>query len=140
MAIHGNYADNTNLRRSKNWVNYSGSEHVVLGTRSTRNGDEQDDNYYTNSPTLQLHGSDDRWAGYHCFGDNHMEYSETFLNADYNCIGQGGMLPDNVYNCEFSGCNNDVLPRYEGDSWIGICSKAYDTNSIGSAMKFDDLD
>jgi hypothetical protein len=33
-----------------------------------------------------------------------------------------------------------VLPRYEGDSWIGICGKAYDTNSIGSAMKYDDLD
>jgi prepilin-type N-terminal cleavage/methylation domain-containing protein len=141
MAIHGNYEDNTNLRRSKNWVNYSGSEHVILGTRGTRNGDEQDDDYYTNSPTLQLHGGKDRWEGYACFGDNHMEYTKTMLAADYNCIQQGGMLPDNIMNCEFSGCNGgNIAPRYEGDSWIGICTKAYDSNAIGSVMKNDDRD
>ena len=140
MAIHGNFADNTNLRRSKNWVNYSGSEHVVLGTRGTKYGDAQDDNNYTNSPTLKLHGSSDRWAGYACFGDNHMEYSETFFAADHNCTGEGGMLPDNIMDCEFDGCNNDVLPRFEGDSWIGMCTKTFATNPIGSVMKNDDLD
>jgi prepilin-type N-terminal cleavage/methylation domain-containing protein len=140
MAIHGNFDDNINLRRSKNWVNYSGSEHVVLGTRGTKFGDAQDEENYSKSPTLQLHGSDDRWAGYACFGDNHMEYSETFFAADHNCTGQGGMLPDNIMDCEFDGCNNDVNKRFEGDSWIGTCTKTFDNNTIGSVMKWDDLD
>jgi prepilin-type N-terminal cleavage/methylation domain-containing protein len=143
MAIHGkSTANKANLRRSKNWVNYANSGNVALCTRGTRNGVENDAEHYVNSPTLQLHGPPDRWAGYYCFGDNHMEYNESFLGTNYMCLSSGGNLPDNVFFSDFGDGSNsvqcssgDIKAQWEGDSWCGMtkgCSPNY-----GSQFRYD---
>ncbi|MAJ45917.1 MAG: hypothetical protein CMJ57_01140 [Planctomycetaceae bacterium] len=149
MAIHGKTsppANKANLRRSQNWVNYAGSEHVVMGTRGTRGGDESSETHYAKSPTLQLHGPQDRWNGYFCFGDNHMEYEESFYGTNYMCIGSGGNLPDNVFWRDFgpsdqgqtSQCaTGDIPAAWEGDSWIGITRTV---NDFGSSHAWDKRD
>jgi hypothetical protein len=148
MAIHGKSAatdggggNKANLRRSQNWVNYAGSDHVVMATRGTARGAETGDNY-VKSPTLQLHGPEDRWNGYYCFGDNHMEYAESFFGTNHMCIEAGGNLPDNVFFSEFGkdGSNaqcasGDIDPAWEGDSWVGIARKCSD--SYGTSHDWD---
>ena len=142
LAIHGkNNQNDVNLRRSQNWVNYAGSNSVVLCTRGTRGGDEANPEHYGKSPTLQLHGSPDRWAGYYCFGDNHMEYSESFLGTNYMCLESGGNLPDNVFWRDFGTsslsveCGSGLKSPWEGDSWCGITNACNDT--IGSSHIWD---
>ena len=143
LAIHGkNDSNQVNLRRSVNWVNYAGSQSVVLCTRGTRAGDESNPEHYAKSPTLQLHGSPDRWAGYFCFGDNHMEYSESFLGTNYMCIESGGNMPDNVFSREFGAdasntqCSSgQINSAWEGDSWCGITT-GYSAQ-VGSIHSWD---
>ena len=144
MVIHGKSISNkANLRRSKNWVNYASSECVVLCTRGTRGGDETHPENYVKSPTLGLHGNPDRWAGYFCFGDNHMEYGESFYGANYVCLDSGGNLPDNVFWCDFGDGSNsaqcasgDIKAQWEGDSFCGISKSVTETG--GSSLRFDD--
>jgi prepilin-type N-terminal cleavage/methylation domain-containing protein len=143
MAIHGkSNLNKANLRRSQNWVNYAGSESVVMCTRGTRNGDESNEEHYEKSPTLQLHGPSDRWNGYFCFGDNHMEYSESFYGTNYMCIDSVGNLPDNVFWRDFGPESNsaqcasgDIKSQWEGDSWCGITKQCSETS--GSQHRWD---
>ena len=143
MAIHGkSSANKSNLRRSQNWVNYASSESVALCTRGTRNGDQTNEEHYVKSPTLQLHGPQDQWSGYFCFGDNHMEFADNFYGTNYMCIESGGNLPDNVFWRDFGPESNsaqcasgDIKSQWEGDSWCGI-TKACSLNS-GSQHRWD---
>ncbi len=56
------------------------------------------------SPTLLLHNPRKEWSGNICYGDNHVEFSQTIypLQVGFDCGGSGGTLDrDNVFSCDF---------------------------------------
>ena len=144
LAIHANKNEQaggiTNLRRTRNWVNYGSAEMPVLGTRAPIKGVLESDRY-TRSLTLLLHGPSAQWEGNLCFADNHMEYVKQFHAADYHCQLQGGYVPDNIFWCDLDNCSQGQIPRgWEGDAWLGICNEATDAGSghvLGSIMVYD---
>jgi len=139
LAIHGNHkSGHANLRRTRHWVNYAATGIPVMATRGTYRGDVTNEVQYTNSHTLRLHGSERAWEGNVCFADNHMTYVKNFYPSDYNCLRNGGMVPDNLFHCEIelANCSGPGFPRYwEGDSWTGICTNY--SPSSGSIMIYD---
>ena len=58
------------------------------------------------SPTLLLHNPKKEWSGNICYGDNHVEFSQTIypLQVGFDCGGSGTLDRDNVFSCDFI-CN-----------------------------------
>jgi len=55
------------------------------------------------SPTLLLHNPKKEWSGNICYGDNHVEFSQTIypLQVGFDCGGAGNLDRDNVFSCDF---------------------------------------
>jgi prepilin-type N-terminal cleavage/methylation domain-containing protein len=143
LAIHANDSSgHANLRRTRYWVNYARTGVPVFTTRGTSNGNDSDENRYSRSPTLRLHGPDKQWEGNVCYADSHTSYKKSFYASDYHCQGNGGMVPDNMFTYDMENCSGNGFPKgYEGDAWCGMCNKAMGaSSSIGSLMVTDDLE
>ena len=143
LAIHANDdSGHANLRRTRYWVNYARTGVPVMCTRGTANGNDSDENRYSRSPTLRLHGSDKAWEGNAVYADSHTEYVKSFYASDYHCQVNGGMVPDNIFTYDQEGCSGSGFPKgYEGDAWCGMSNKAMGpSSSIGSLMVTDQLE
>ena len=117
------------LRKTQYWRNNLDSGRPHMSTRGCRNGVVTGDEYNF-SPTLRLHASPKSWEGNVCFGDTHMEFSETFRpdGVMYECgnFNGGNLTKDNLFACagttpaEFSGQGCvDVGTTGQPSAWKG---------------------
>ena len=134
------------LRKTQYWRNNLDSGRPHMSTRGCRNGVVTGDEYNF-SPTLRLHASPKSWEGNVCFGDTHMEFSETFRpdGVMYECgnFNNGNLTKDNLFACagtnpaEFTGqgcvdvgSTGTAAPMAGGDTMLAIHAGA--TNSTGT--------
>ena len=123
------------LRKSQHWRNNLDSSRPHFSTRGIKNGVTTGDDY-EQSPTLRLHGPQKSWEGNVCYGDTHMEFTETMRpdGVFYECgtFNGGNLQKDNLFACggttpaEFGGAgcvdvnNGAVQPWAGGDAMLGI--------------------
>ena len=86
-------------RKNQNWSNRLNSRHALVGNRGVENSDYTD-NVYLRSKTLQIHGGRKEWVGNTCYGDGHVELSQTFFPEALPIIGD---TPDGLFSEELVG-------------------------------------
>jgi len=108
----------TGFRKANHWRNDLDSSRPHFSTRGCNNGKVDGTPAYEFSPTLRLHGPQKSWEGNVCFGDTHMEFTETFRpdGVFYECgTGQWSNLSkDNLFAC--GGTTNNV--EFAGDNCV----------------------
>lgn len=101
------------------------SNEPVFSNRGVKDG-VQSGNDYTQSPTLEFHGSDKRWAGNVVYADNHTVLEETFYPSAVTYEDQGsttGQVKDNIFAAEFGkGSTGPESPAAQADTWLVITS------------------
>jgi len=74
-----------NSRRVRAWKNGGVSTMAVLGNRGVQDGIDGstggDINIFKNSKTLDIHGAKGSWEGNLVYGDNHVDYANSFYNS-----------------------------------------------------------
>jgi prepilin-type N-terminal cleavage/methylation domain-containing protein len=79
-----------NSRRVRAWKNGGVSTMAVLGNRGVQDGIDGstggDINIFKNSKTLDIHGAKGSWEGNLVFGDNHVNYSNSFYDSTPQCV------------------------------------------------------
>jgi type II secretory pathway pseudopilin PulG len=107
-------------RKRANWRQVSdGRSKPVMVTRGPRNGALTGADF-TNSPTLQLHGSEKEWQGNMVFNDARGVSVKSPVpdDVEYEC-GNIMLTKDNIFAAEYPcGVNNS--PVLAGDSYLGL--------------------
>jgi prepilin-type N-terminal cleavage/methylation domain-containing protein len=127
-----------NSRRVKAWKNGGVSTMAVLGNRGVQDGVDGstggDINIFKNSRTLDIHGPKGSWEGNLVYGDNHVEYAQSFYNSTPACVrfnvraGSAGTQPVNDAECQrtngpgFSWDNifREDDTRGQTDTWLCV--------------------
>ena len=87
-------------RKARNWSNRLNSRHALVGNRGVENSDYAD-NVYLASKTLQIHGGRKEWVGNTCYGDGHVELSQSFFPETLQTINNGGtVVNDGLFSLE----------------------------------------
>lgn len=73
-------------RRTKGWKNGGSSSLAVVANRGVQNGIDgsvpgTDVEVFKKSKTLEIHGPKGSWEGNVCFGDNHIDFVNTFYSG-----------------------------------------------------------
>jgi prepilin-type N-terminal cleavage/methylation domain-containing protein/prepilin-type processing-associated H-X9-DG protein len=89
----------TGDRKAQNWSNRLNSRHALVSNRGVE-GSDYADNVYLRSKTLQIHGGRKEWVGNTCYGDGHVELSQTFFPETLATIGNE---PDGLFSEEIAG-------------------------------------
>jgi prepilin-type N-terminal cleavage/methylation domain-containing protein len=106
-------------RKAKEWKDTMNSKFAMVGNRGVKDG-SQTNNDYTNSITLEIHGSKKQWDGNICYNDNHVDYTQSFLpeGVFYQAGNPAVATPDNVFkNDQGNGTNTNG-----NDVWLVIVS------------------
>ena len=151
-----------NSRRVRAWKNGGVSTMAVLGNRGVQDGIDGstggDITIFKNSKTLDIHGAKGSWEGNLVFGDNHVDYANSFYNSTPSCVkaniraGAGtavnaeecartagtGFTWDNIFREDDTKGQTDswlcVIPRLESVAVNGRQRGSVPTNS---AMLYD---
>jgi prepilin-type N-terminal cleavage/methylation domain-containing protein len=136
-----------NSRRVRAWKNGGVSTMAVLGNRGVQDGIDGstggDINIFKNSRTLDIHGAKGSWEGNLVFGDNHVDYSNSFYNSTPSCvkanIRAGAGTAVNAEECAQTagaGFTWDNIFREDDtkgqtDSWLCVIPKLESTTVNG---------
>ena len=104
-------------RKAFKWQNTQAEGDPMLATRGPSNGNFQNE-LYTLSQTLELHGPRNQWLGNIVFSDNHTETIENFFPTltSYERIDSvSGAKKDNIFSFENDDPNG---PMAGGDAWL----------------------
>lgn len=122
-------------RRDRLWKRTSDSQVAVLGNRGVIAGDDEDEEVYEDSVTLDMHAPRRQWSGNVCFGDNHVEFLRSFWPEGINYRAsidepgtQAGLLPDNLFRNDFEGIDGDEF-SLEGSDLYLVIYNAFDSTS-----------
>lgn len=146
-----------NSRRVRGWKNGGVSTMAVIGNRGVQDGIDGstggDITIFQNSRTLDIHGAKGSWEGNLVFGDNHVDYTNSFYNSTPSCVkaniraGAGtavnadecartagaGFTWDNIFREDDTKGQTDswlcVIPRLESTSVNGRARGTVPTNS-----------
>ena len=108
-TCHTSYATMllTGQRKDQNWSNRLNSRHALVGNRGVENSSYAD-NDYLSSKTLQIHGGRKEWVGNICYGDGHVELSQTFFPEQLETINNTGTIEnDGLFSLEGAQSNGD---------------------------------
>ena len=120
-------------RKELKWVDIASNGDPMVSTRGTRTGLMTGPDY-EQSPTLQLHGPDDLWAGNVVFADNHVEYIDNFFpsSTSYWATNDSAASKDNIFAAEFDdfgdleASNDAYLVMSKGNLTATNVSEIYD--------------
>lgn len=90
-------------RKELKWVDTASNGDPMVSSRGPREG-ATTGTEYTASPTLELHGPEDLWAGNVVFADNHVEYITNFFPTSTNYLPTNSVSArkDNIFAAEFN--------------------------------------
>jgi len=92
-------------RRTKGWKNGGSSSIAILGNRGVQDGIDgsvagTDVNIFKNSKTLEIHGPKGSWEGNIVFGDNHVDFLNSFYTGTCATLTDlGARVVDKNSNC-----------------------------------------
>lgn len=110
-------------QRKGRWRTRASSNDPHLSSRAPYRGAQMGDAYST-SPTLELHGPRRQWMGNVCYGDNHVDLTESFYPALVSYEPQGGDLTkDNIFDWEFEDFGTGA-PYKSGDAFLTMTRSA----------------
>ncbi|MBM4006759.1 MAG: prepilin-type N-terminal cleavage/methylation domain-containing protein [Planctomycetes bacterium] len=138
-----------NSRRVRGWKNGGVSTMAVLGNRGVQDGIDGstggDINIFKNSRTLDIHGAKGSWEGNLVYGDNRVDYSNSFYNSTPSCVkaniraGAGTAVnADECARTVGSGFTWDNIFREDDtkgqtDSWLCVIPALTSTTVNGRA-------
>lgn len=111
-------------RKTRHWNNSMDSDFAIVGNRGVKNGRDDNQDWYDNSVTLEIHGGSKEWVGNVCFNDNHIEVLRTFYpeGVQYRDPDTGDSLPDNIFR---NDSGSGVESADGTDSWLTIISSMF---------------
>lgn len=115
-------------RKELKWVDTATNGDPMVSTRGVRDGVFSGPEYKA-SPTLELHGPDDLWAGNVVFADNHVEYIDNFYPTAtaYLAVNRTAADKDNIFQAEF----DDYGPvMASNDAYMVISKGAVSATSV----------
>ena len=108
-------------RTKKHWKNTSDSSYSVIANRGVEEGDDQNENTYNESITLQIHKSDRQWNGNICFNDSHVILLDSFYPEGVQYRNRNNSLPDNIFRSDLP---SDTADDFEAeDIFLTFCTE-----------------
>jgi prepilin-type N-terminal cleavage/methylation domain-containing protein len=125
-------------RKKVQWQNTQNGRIPAIGTRGTGGtynggpGGAITGAAYSDSPTLQLHGSEKEWQGNVAFMDNHTEVLNNFFPPNTTYEPREALSTperDNIYSAEFTDFQSSN-GEASGDGWLVISLEGTTRNTV----------
>ncbi len=119
----------TGKRKDLKWRDTSSNGDPMMATRSPKDGAVTGAEY-KQSPTLELHGSDQQWVGNVVFADNHIDTVENPYPSvtSYLPINQTTPEKDNIFKAEFDDFNTG--PQGSNDAYLVMSAGAVGEDTV----------
>jgi prepilin-type N-terminal cleavage/methylation domain-containing protein len=115
---------------------------AIIGNRGVECGNDQDEEIYYGSVTLEFHGGRKQWVGNIGYNDNHVELHDTFYPDGMNYLSDDGeTLPDNLFANDTSqggSCGCDSISQLDGyDVFLTLVSEIDDGEGCTGTTEWD---
>jgi len=128
-------------RRINEWKDSLNSKWAIIGNRGPECGDDQDEEIYYGSVTLEFHGGRKQWVGNIGYNDNHVELHDTFYPDGMNYVDENNdTVPDNLFsNDTGSGsCGCGSVSSLDGhDVFLTLVSEIDDGEACTGTTEWD---
>ena len=128
-------------RKLNEWKDSLNSKWAIVGNRGPECGDDQNDEVYYGSVTLEFHGGRKQWVGNIGYNDNHVELHDTFYPDGVNYVDENNeTLPDNLFaNDTGSGtCGCGAQGSLDGyDVFLTLVSEIIDGDECTGQTEWD---